>query len=322
MTRTFHKIGDQVYYEDSENPGVYRKISGYDTLNAPSNATIQTGPNQYNTPENIQELKKAEEYFAEQKKEEEKRAQREASKPYAQRQAEAQAQVTSVPHVTSPAYSRYLELKNMGWSEAAAANKASSEYNVSANSILNEDEIKKKTAQTIAEKIAPTIATNSVTKIIEKIKKETIGIPATREARIDEAMHQLYQQQTQQPKIATPITPDTKKIEIAFPGGGIASILVRAGSALWDFASKNPKTIGATISTTAFSNAITQTAQTEGEKNQILWEIGQQNPQLVPQIVKEMSQTKTSPFANMADIGKYAVIGIGLILLYSLLKRK
>jgi len=162
-------------------------------------------------------------------------------------------------------------------------------------------------------------------KIINKIKKETVGIPATREARIDETMRQLYQRQTQPPKIAKPISPDEvpeKKIKVAF-AGGIASIIARAGTALWDFINKNPKTIGATISTTAISNAITQTAKTEADKNQILWEIGQQNPQIASQIATEITQTKTNPFANIADTTKYAVIGItGLILLYYLFSKK
>jgi len=143
MVIKYEKVGDKVYAVDTKNPLVYRNISGYDTFNAPSNA-IKTGSGTYNTPENIEMLKKAEEQFARQKKEREMQAQIEANKSQAQRQAEAQAQVTSVPHVTSPAYSRYLELKNMGWSEAAAANKASSEYNVPMNSILEEEEIKKK----------------------------------------------------------------------------------------------------------------------------------------------------------------------------------
>jgi len=108
MTRTYHKIGDAVYYEDSDNPGVYRKISGSDLSNAPSNA-IRVGPNQYNTPENIQMLKEAEAQFERQKREREMQAQIEANKSQAQRQAEAQAQVTSVPHVTSPEYHTYLE---------------------------------------------------------------------------------------------------------------------------------------------------------------------------------------------------------------------
>jgi len=261
--------------------------------------------------------------------------------------SKSQTQVTSVPHVTSSEYRIYSPTQ----------------------------EQEKKIAQNIAGKIAPTIAGTVIGKMIEKIKKETVEIPATREARIDEAMHQLSQQ-TQLPvqtmttiagmfappivkdamgnmireeipkiveppglrekipeqgvpihepvKLATPISPDEvpgKKIEIAF-AGGVASILARVGTALWDFVAKNPKTIGATISSTALADAISRTAQTEGEKNQILWEIAQQNPQLTSQIAKEMSQTKANPFANLADMGKYVVVGIGLLLLYFLLKKK
>jgi len=289
MTKTYHKVGDTVYYEDSSEPGIYRKISGYDALNAPSNA-VKTGSNSYNTPENIQLMKEAEADFKKQEEEQKKKEQAEASKPFAQRQAEAQAQVTSVPHVTSPKYS------------------------------LSEEEIKKKIAQKIASELTPTIANNSITKIIEKIKGETIRAPALQEARIDEAMYQL-QRQTQQPvetKIATPISLETKKIKVAY-AGGVATILARIGTALWNFISKNPKTVGTTISTTALSNAITQTAQTEQEKNQIVKEIAQQNPQLA----EEIAQTKTSPFSNIADMGKYAVIGIvGLILLYLFSQKK
>jgi len=279
MVIKYEKVRDKVYAVDTNNPLVYRNISGYDFANAPSNA-VKTGSNTYNTPENIEMLKKAEEQFAKQKIEQEMQARIEASKSQAQKQAEAQAQVTSVPHVTSPKYS------------------------------LSEEEIKKKIAQKIASEFAPTIASASIGKILEKIKKETIGAPSLREARIDEAMYQLT-------KIATPITPDEKKIQVAFPGG-IGSILVRAGTALWDFATKNPKTIGATMSTTALFNAITQTAQTEQEKNRIIKEIAEQNPQ----IAMEIAQTKTSPFANIADMGKYAVLGIaGLILLYLFSKK-
>jgi len=294
MAIKYEKVGDRVYAVDTNNPLVYRDISGYDSLNAPSNA-VKVGPNQYNTPENILLQKEAEAQFEKQKREKEIQAQIEAKKSQEQKQAEAQAQVTSVPHVTSPEYSSYLK----------------------------SEEIKKKTAQTIASKIAPTIASNLIGKIIEKIKKETIGIPATREAQIDEAMHQFYIQ-TRQPvgvKIATPISPDTKKIEIAF-AGGIAPILARVGTALWNFISKNPKTIGATVSTSAIANAISQTAQTEEEKNQILWEIAQQNPGLATQVATEISKTKTNPFTNIADMGKYAVIGIvGLIILYLFSKK-
>jgi len=295
MTTTYKKVGDEVYAVDSENPMVARRISGTSYINAPSNA-IQVGPNLYNTPENIQLMKEAEAYFAQQEKEQKKQEQIEASKPYAQRQAEAQAQVTSVPHITSPEYHVYLE------SQA-------------------KQEQEKKIAQNIANMVAPTIMRSVIGKIIEKAKKETVGAPALQEARIDEAMYQK-QQQTQQPvqtKIATPISPpDEKKIEIAF-AGGIASILARVGTALWDFIVKNPKTIGATISTTALFDAITQTAKTEEEKNQIIWEIAQQNPQLA----REIAQTKTSPIANITDMEKYAVLGIiGIIILYLLSSKK
>jgi len=315
MVIKYEKVRDKVYAVDTNNPLVYRNISGYDFANAPSNA-VKTGSNTYNTPENIEMLKKAEEQFAKQKIEQEMQAQIEAKKSQAQKQAEAQAQVKSVPHVTSPEYHEYLE------SQAT-------------------QEQKKKIAENIAGKIAPTIANTVIGKMIEKIKKETIEIPATREARIDEAMYQITRQAEaraqiesgklpdqaririiQPPglRIATPISPNEvpgKKIEIAF-AGGIASILARVGTALWEFIVKNPKTIGATISTTTLFDAITQTAKTEGEKNQIIREIAQQNPQLA----REIAQTKTSPFSNIADMGKYAVLGIaGLILLYLFSKK-
>jgi len=311
MTRTYHKIGDTVYYEDSDNPGVYRKISGSDFSNAPSNA-VQVGPNLYNTPENIELMKQAETYFAKQEKEQKKKEQVEASKPFAQKQAEAQAQVTSVPHVTSPEYHTYLESQ-----EKQEKKKIAEEVT------LKRQEKENEIPQNIASTFAPPFVSEAM-KIINKIKKETVGIPATREARIDEAMRQLYQRQTQPPKIAKPISPDEvpeKEIKVAF-AGGIAPILARVGTALWDFILKNPKTIGATMSTTAIANAISQTAQTEEKKNQILWEIGQQNPQLVSEIGKEITQAKTNPIASIADTTKYAVIGIaGLILLIYLVKK-
>jgi len=298
MTKTFKKIGDEVYMFDSDNPLVAKKISGVSYINAPSNA-VQVGPNLYNTSENIELMKQAEAYFQKQEEEQKKQEYIEASKSQAQRQAEAQAQVTSVPHVTSPEYHTYLE------SQAT-------------------QEQKKKIAQNIVNMIKPTITGGVIGKIIDKIKKETIGIPATREAQIDGAMPPFYIL-TQQPiglKMATPISPDTKKIEIAFAGGA-ATILARIGTALWNFISKNPKTIGTTISITALSDAITQTAQTEQEKNKILKEIAEQNPHIATQVATEIAQAKTNPFANMVDMGKYVVLGIiGLIILKYLLSRK
>jgi len=383
MTRTYHKVEDKVYYEDSENPGVYRIISGWEFANAPSNA-VQVGSDLYNTPENIEELKKAEAYFAKQEEEQKKREQIDASKSFAQRQAEAQAQVKPVPHVTSPEYSQYVnrieQLKDMGvnastavdiataeysdkqkqsfvdkveentkkvedafaefqrlvglgWEATASARRASAMYDIPKDVILKRQsvELTKKleekihqTAQNIASTFAPSIVSDAM-KVIYKIKQKTVGAPSLREDRINEAMHQFFQQQIQQPvqtEIATPISPEPKKIQVAFLGGGIASILVRVGSALWDFVSKNPKTIGATVSTTALADAITQTVKTEGDRNQILWEIGQQNPQLTSQIVQEIAQTKTNPFANIADIGKYTALGIISIIILYLLSKK
>jgi len=303
MAIKYEKIGDRVYAVDTNNPLVYRNISGYDSLNAPSNA-VKVGPNQYNTTENILMQKEAEAQFEKQKREKEIQAQIEAKKSQEQKQAEAQAQVTSVPHVTSPAYSSYL----------------------------SEEEIKKKTAQTIAEKIAPTIASNSIGKIIEKIHKETKGAPSLEQARVEGILSQIQDNQKiiqenkmssiRNIKIGTPVVlPHEPVINVAYLGG-IASLVARVGTALWGFVSRNPKTIGATVSTTALADAITQTAKTEGEKNQILWEIGQQNPQLVSQIAQEIAQTKANPIANIADTTKYAVIGIaGLILLYLFSKK-
>jgi len=408
MTRTFHKVGDKVYYEDSSEPGVYRKISGYDFANAPSNA-IQVGPNLYNTPENIELMKQAEAYFAKQGEEQKKQEQVEASK--------SQTQVTSVPHVTSPEYHTYLESQEKQEKENEIARKIagkiaptivkdatgkimekvkeeekqiphhSEEHLYTGSQILFDSQNRKvifdpnsrtfvpvtpekETAQKIANVIAPTIAINSIKKIIDKIKKETVEAPSLRETKIDELLSKLKRQgvptqvlkstqeiatapttkdffkriseidrwsmpiiddfstmmkersQAQEVPIYEPIQlampyAPSKKIAVAF-AGGIAPILARVGTALWDFVSKNPKTIGATISTTALSNAITQTAQTEQEKNQIIKEIAEQNPQLASEIV----QAKTSPFANMADIGKYAVLGIiGILILYILSKK-
>jgi len=363
MTKTFKKVGDEVYMYDSENPMVARRISGTSYINAPSNA-IQVGPNLYNTSENIQLLMEAQAYFAKQEEEQKKQEQIEAGKSQVQRQAEAQAQVTSVPHVTSPEHHTYLESQE-------------------------KQEKEKKIAQKIDSKIAPIIVKDAMGIITEKVKEEEKQIPYHSEKHlftgsqvlfdsqnrkviwdpnsrtfvpvekaneiaqniagtfappiVKDAMGEIMNEakddifferfqtktnqaiQTQQPvqtKIATPISPEPQKIQVAF-AGGIASIIARVGSALWDFVKQNPKTIGTTISTTALSNAITQTAKTEEEKNQILWEIGQQNPQLVSEIGKEIARTKTNPIASIADMEKYAVLGIvGIIILYLLSKKE
>jgi len=388
MTITYEKVGDKVYMVDSNNPLVYRNISGWDTVNAPGNATVQVGSDLYNTPENIQELKKAEQYFKKQEEEQKKREQIEASKSFAQRQAEAQAQVKPVPHVTSSEYSMYVnrieELKDqgvntstavdiataeyakkqkqslidkieentkkvedafvefqrlvgVGWEATAAARRAGAMYSIPMDAILKRQsvELSKKleekmhlTAQNIPQVFGAPIVSKAMEAVrkIYKIKKETKGAPSLEEARIEKTVSDMVEQQRvvneQIAKIATPISPEPKKIQVAFPGGGMASILVRIGTALWDFVSKNPKTIGATVSTSAIANAISQTAQTEGEKNQILWEIGQQNPQLTSQIAREIAQTKTNPFANIADIGKYTALGIISIIILYLLSKK
>jgi len=319
MTITYKKVGDEVYMIDSENPMVARRISGTSYLNAPSNA-VQVGPNRYNTPENIKLMEQAKAYFAKQEEEQKKLEYLEASRLQAQRQAEAQAQVTSVPHVSSPEYRSYLESIEP-LNKYPPITPSMPEYRSYFESQKQEQE--KKIAQNIVNMVAPTITKGVIGKIIEKIKKETVGAPTLQEARIDKATYQI-QQQTQpsvETKIATPISLDEtpgKKIEVAF-AGGIATILARIGSAIWNFISKNPKVTGTTISTTALSNAITQTAQTEQEKNQIIKEIAQQNPQLA----EEIAQTKTSPFANIADMEKYAVLGIfGIVILKYLLSKK
>jgi len=393
MTRTYHKVGDNVYYEDSDNPGVYRKISGYDALNAPSNA-IQVGSNLYNTPENIEELKKAEQYFKKQEEEQKKKEQAEASKSYAQRQAEAQAQVKPVPHVTSPEYSRYVnrieELKDQGVNASTAVDIATSEY-------AEKQKQSENTAKKIADVIASTVATNVIGKILDKVKKKTIeddvaqtqkksmpvppvdiyripaylkylgylkdgwntetslyrvvseynlsypykilnepavqealsiikettGAPSLRQNRLNELYDQemkkyLTQKQDYQ-KIAIPISSNeaNKYIAIAW-AGGLANIIVKVGSSLWNFITKNPKVVGGTISTTALSQAITQTAQTEQEKMQIIKDIAEQHPQLA----QEITRSQTNPFTSISDTGKYIVLGIiGMLLLYLLSKK-
>jgi len=388
MTRTYHKVGDKVYYEDSENPGVYRIISGWEFANAPSNA-IQVGPDLYNTSENIQELKKAEEYFAKQEEEQKKQEQIETSKSFAQRQAEAQAQVKPVPHVTSPEYSQYVnrieQLKDMGvnastavdiatteysskqkqsildkveentqkideayaefqrlvrlgWEKTASAKKASEKFNIPMDEIWKKEtvELSKKLEEKMhqtARNIPSVFGVPIVSKVMEAvqkiygIKKETKGAPGLEEARIEKTIsgtieqQRLYNEQMNinLNKIATPITSNmpSKYISVAY-AGGIASILARIGSAIWDFVSKNPRVTAGTITTTALSQAITQTAKTEEEKNQIVKEIAEQNPNIASEIV----HSQTNPFASMSDMGKYIALGIiGVILLYIVSKK-
>ena len=97
--------------------------------------------------------------------------------------------------------------------------------------------------------------------------------------------------------------------------GRIIPIVVRVGSALFQFLIKNPKIIGSTISLQAISSAIQSHEATEKEKIEIVNEIGKENPQLRYDLAKNVFY----PDANIvSNILPYLLI---LLIIYIILRK-
>ena len=97
--------------------------------------------------------------------------------------------------------------------------------------------------------------------------------------------------------------------------GRILPIVVRVGSALFQFLIKNPKIIGSTISLQAISSAIQSHEATEKEKIEIVKEIGKQNPQLRADLFKNIFYPGTDLISNIVP---YLVI---LLIVYIIIKK-
>jgi len=97
--------------------------------------------------------------------------------------------------------------------------------------------------------------------------------------------------------------------------GRIIPIVVRVGSALFQFLIKNPKIIGSTISLQAISSAIQSHEATEKEKIEIVNEIGKENPQLKYYLYRNIFYPNTNIFSNIVP---YLVV---LLIIYIILKR-
>ena len=81
--------------------------------------------------------------------------------------------------------------------------------------------------------------------------------------------------------------------------GRILPIVVRVGSALFQFLIKNPKIIGSTISLQAISSAIQSHEATEKEKIEIVNEIGKENPQLKYDLFKNIFYSSANIVPNI-----------------------
>ena len=81
--------------------------------------------------------------------------------------------------------------------------------------------------------------------------------------------------------------------------GRIIPIVVRVGSALFQFLIKNPKIIGSTISLQAISSAIQSHEATEKEKIEIVNEIGKENPQLKYDLFKNIFYSNVNIVSNI-----------------------
>jgi len=81
--------------------------------------------------------------------------------------------------------------------------------------------------------------------------------------------------------------------------GRIIPIVVRVGSALFQFLIKNPKIIGSTISLQAISSAIQSHEATEKEKIEIVNEIGKENPQLKYDLFKNIFYSSVNIVPNI-----------------------
>jgi len=81
--------------------------------------------------------------------------------------------------------------------------------------------------------------------------------------------------------------------------GRILPIVVRVGSALFQFLIKNPKIIGSTISLQAISSAIQSHEATEKEKIEIVNEIGKENPQLKYDLFKNIFYSSVNIVPNI-----------------------
>ena len=81
--------------------------------------------------------------------------------------------------------------------------------------------------------------------------------------------------------------------------GRIIPIVVRVGSALFQFLIKNPKIIGSTISLQAISSAIQSHEATEKEKIEIVNEIGKENPQLKYDLFKNIFYSNANIVSNI-----------------------
>ena len=99
--------------------------------------------------------------------------------------------------------------------------------------------------------------------------------------------------------------------------GRILPIIVRAGTALSSFITRNPKILGSTISITAISNALSQREITEQEKIKILEEIKTINPQAHNEIIAALGG---KGLFNI-DINKILPIIIILIIIYLYLSK-
>ena len=102
---------------------------------------------------------------------------------------------------------------------------------------------------------------------------------------------------------------------LIFNAGRIISIVVRAGTALARFTSKNPKIVGSTISLQAISSAIQSYNTTEKEKIDIVNEIGKENPQLRADLFKNIFYSGTNIVSNIIP---YLVL---LVIIYYFLRK-
>ena len=102
---------------------------------------------------------------------------------------------------------------------------------------------------------------------------------------------------------------------IIFNAGRIISIVVRAGTALARFVTKNPKIIGTTLSLEAISSAIQSYTVTEKEKIDVVNEIGKENPQLRYDLFKNIFSSNNNIISNIIPY-----LLIALIIYYFLKK--
>ena len=102
---------------------------------------------------------------------------------------------------------------------------------------------------------------------------------------------------------------------LIFNAGRIIQVVVRAGTALARFVTKNPRVIGTTLSLEAISSAIISHEATDKEKIAIVDEIGKENPQLKYDILKNMFFSDTNLLSNILP---YLVL---LLIIYYFLKK-